>query len=221
MRYVMQMMAAVAVLSLAGGAYAVTSVSAGGLTFTSLNPADLDFTSASGTGTAADPIVLVEIVSGLDVNMSITGMPQIGDNGCPFVVGFNLIKEVTNNTGQEWNRYDHELQETMGVASGEGDGLSFAQGWAAPRPWTSSVFTSVDEIVDVRDYINFYDGVVADQGVVTFDYWITDNEPNDTIYLRQRPNYTPGGVIPEPMTAAGLMLGVGCLARYVRRRKSR
>ena len=28
------------------------------------------------------------------------------------------------------------------------------------------------------------------------------------------------GVIPEPVTMAGLMLGIGCLARYVRRRKA-
>ena len=102
-------------------------VTTGGLTFTEQTGAFV-FTGATGTGTAADPIKLYETVSGLDVTMSITGFNTIGDPSAgPFTAGIYIQKYITNTTGQSWSFYDLELQQTLGVASGEGDGLSLGK----------------------------------------------------------------------------------------------
>ena len=202
-------------LGLAGPAFAVSS---GGLTFTSLD-ADLVLVSATGIGTQADPIVLTETIYGLDVNMSIAGLPNLYPS--PYDVysgtGFWIQKVVTNLTGETWTSYDHELQQVFGTPSSDGDGLSFAQGLSG-RPWTSDVFTNVEEIIHPRDYINFYGGSVPAGGTVTFKYVIHDFTPISPFYLRQRPNYRPG-VIPEPLTMVGLFGGTVGLAGYVRKRR--
>jgi hypothetical protein len=44
----------------------------------------------------------------------------------------------------------------------------------------------------------------------TGNYWVVDNLVTDATGIT---------VVPEPVTATGLLLGVGCLARYVRRRR--
>ena len=57
----------------------------------------------------------------------------------------------------------------------------------------------------------------------TTDYWYSMLDPQGTADLADDVLYVDfegsGDVIPEPVTMAGLMLGIGCLARYVRRRK--
>ncbi len=68
------------------------------------------------------------------------------------------------------------------MASADGDGLSFAQGAALLRPWTSDIFATVDEVTDIRDFINFSSGSVMDGEIVTFNYVITDNSPIGLFY---------------------------------------
>ena len=202
---------------LAAETVSAAPITINGLTFTEVS-ANVQITSGSGTGSVADPIVLHENVSGLDVTMSIEGLIGFGNlTQSGHAAGFALQKVVTNLTSAAWNFYDHELQETLGVPSGEGDGLSFAQGCASCRPFTSNMFTIVDEIIDVRDYVNFSGGIVNPGETVTFNIMITDNTPLDIFYLRQRPDFEPGVKVPEPGSL--LLLGSGLGGLWLRGRK--
>ena len=58
-------------------------------------------------------------------------------------------------------------------------------------------------MTDVRDFVNFTGGVINPNQTVTFRYFILDNSPTDLFFLRQRPNFAPGGVgivAPPPLS---------------------
>lgn len=156
-----------------------------------------DFTITGGERTG-DALRIFQDVTGPNVDLftSIEGLRSTG------FFGFRLESVVTNRTNTPWIFYDHELQEQFGVASPEEDGLSFAQQFGSLRP-VSNAFSVVDEVTDVRDFVNFSGGVVSPNETVTFRYFILDNAPNDLFFLRQRPNFAPGGVgvVPVPPVA--------------------
>lgn len=147
-----------------------------------------DFTITGGERTE-DALRIFQDVTGPNVDLftSIEGLRSTG------FFGFRLESVVTNRTNTPWIFYDHELQEQFGVASPEEDGLSFAQQFSSLRP-VSNAFSVVDEVTDVRDFVNFSGGVVNPNETVTFRYFVLDNAPNDLFFLRQRPNFAPGGV---------------------------
>jgi hypothetical protein len=160
-----------------------------GLTFSAASE-DFDITQVTGDGTLSNPFVVYQAVRGLDIVLGIQGLRSNRILGTR--PGFALSIVAHNLTGTPWRFYDHELQETLGTASSENDGLSFAQGQARFRPFISSHHAGVDEVTDARDYLNFAGGLVQPNGIVRFDYVVTDTIPNDIFYIRQRPDFKTG-----------------------------
>jgi len=174
-----------------------------------------DFTITGGT-TSGETFRLFQDVTGpnLDLFASITGLPSLsrytvssqdtlGQTVNYALSGFWLESVLTNRTDSAWTFFDHEVQSTYNVASPDGDGLSFAQGLSVVPQ--SDAFSTISQIEDVRDFVNFTGGTVDIGQTVTFRYFIADSTPDSTFYLRQRPNYSvaSGGFIqPPPTTSA-------------------
>ncbi|MEL7506099.1 MAG: hypothetical protein AAFN42_02115 [Cyanobacteria bacterium J06554_1] len=147
-------------------------------------------TDVTGLGTTADPFVVYQDVWGLDISLAISGLTNAKHQSVFNRPGFAISIVSRNLTGAFWRFYDHELQETAGYASGENDGLSFGQGIGPVRPYTSDRYARADEVTDVRDFINFYQGTGVSPGeYVRFNYFVTDTIPNHLFYIRQRPDY--------------------------------
>lgn len=174
------------------------SCSQNGLTFSEAS-SSFRLTDVTGVGTQQDPFVVYQDVLGLDISLAIGGLSNAQQHSIFNRPGFAISIVSRNLTGAFWRFYDHELQETAGQASGENDGLSFAQGVGPVRPYGSSHYAKADEVTDVRDFINFYRGDGVNPGeTARFDYYITDTIPNQQFYIRQRPDFRTN----TPPTAA-------------------
>ncbi|MBE9066107.1 hypothetical protein IQ260_05530 [Leptolyngbya cf. ectocarpi LEGE 11479] len=169
----------------------LSGCSQNGLVFSEAS-SSFKITDVAGVGTRENPFVVYQDVLGLDISLAVSGLTNASQHSLFNRPGFAISIVSRNLTGAFWRFYDHELQETAGVSSSENDGLSFAQGLGAVRPYTSDRYTQADEVTDVRDFINFYRGAGVNPGEsVRFDYFITDTIPNQQFYIRQRPDYRP------------------------------
>jgi hypothetical protein len=129
----------------------------------------------------------------------------------PFANGSWITKTVLNNTGVVWTSFELELQEILGTASGEGDGLSFAQGQGLP--FSSNQFGTITRIDTTRDYLNFSNGDVQPGESVTFSFAVSDNSPTTPIFLLQTPNRVDAPSAPDAgSTAVLFLLGIAGLA---------
>ncbi|HYP04643.1 MAG TPA: PEP-CTERM sorting domain-containing protein [Bryobacteraceae bacterium] len=153
-------------------------------------------------------------------------------SGLDLDVSYTVVKTITNNTGTNWTRIANELLDPLDgndgsdvlpypgfvpagySTSNNNDGLSFDQGGSIAR--TSSAFANVqaDEVTDVRDFLDFFNGAVPNGGVFTVQFGVLDQSfagGNQPLLLVQRPNArsVPPDV-PEPGTMG--LLGSGLLA---------
>jgi hypothetical protein len=148
-----------------------------------------DFTilKVTGSGSLADPFVVVENITGREPMLVIRSLDErfgnrIGTNS-PF--GMALVKLAVNHSGFPWYGYRIELRKTPTQASPDSDGLSFAQGWSKRPPMASSGFYQVREIDAPYDALNFGDGWVEENQSVSFSVFLTDLNLKPEIYLLQ------------------------------------
>ncbi len=182
----------------------------------------LNSTDTSTTGTSAAPWLINETMTagGTLMFQSEDGEGALGgDNptGSGHAEGKWISKTVLNNTGVDWTSFELELQAILGTPSGEGDGISFADGSLVAVLFNSSVFTTYTRQNIDRDYLNFSGGSVTAGSSVTFNFLISDNLGNDPFYLLQTPNKVDS--VPEPASLALLALDLAGV-RVMRRRKS-
>ena len=154
-----------------------------------------------GTGTNADPFVLVEeITEDGPAILIIRGMrARLSDAPTAvFQLGFVLRKIVTNSTSRDWHSFELELREDLDHPSTYGDGLSFAQATHQNRPFVSDRFGSVTMTDEPLDSVVFADGLVRPGQQVTVTAAITDYTPQDEIFLLQRRESPIAGLAAPP-----------------------
>jgi hypothetical protein len=168
---------------------AAASFSASGISFSD-ELGGFTIVSASGSGTLADPFVIVEEITGpQEPVLVIRGLSALFGNrvGSHHLTGFALKKIVINKTADDWNLFEMDLRETLAHHSPYGDGLSFGQGSRIGHPFVSSTFPNVNETDEPSDFVAFRDGTVRPGEAVSFSLIITDTSPVSPFLLLQQP----------------------------------
>ncbi|MDB5812288.1 MAG: hypothetical protein JWN94_4410 [Betaproteobacteria bacterium] len=189
---------------------ATIGVQSGGITLNSTNTAT--------AGTFANPWLINENMTSPGILVfSNTPLGNANPTGSGHDEGRWFSKTVLNNTGATWTSFELELQVRLGTPSGQGDGLSFADGSNLTGLFTSNQFATYTRQDVTRDYLNFSGGDVLPGESVTFKFVITDNSDNSPFYLVQTPNVIDA--VPEPETYGMLLAGLGFMGFVARRRK--
>ena len=177
-------------------ALCVTFARAGTLSIGSLSFSDelggFRLISVSGSGSTADPIVIVEEITGSGpAVLVIRGLGKQSHGGDAIVPGFSvnlaLVKIVLNGSRNPWSGFDLELREMIRKPSPYGDGLSFDQLETFGRPTLSDRFAASRLQHEPFDRVSFRNGTVDTGTVARFDFFITDPTPVPEFYLVQRP----------------------------------
>lgn len=147
--------------------------------------------SASGIGTRADPIVIVqELNSASPVTMVIRATETIRPYALAGDYANGMIHmriKATNASGLPWLEFEFELQEILRQPSVYGDGLSFDQRRTSSDAIVSSRFKRFDDRFEPYDRLIYFDGFVDPQDSAEFSFMITDFTPRNEFYLLQDP----------------------------------
>jgi hypothetical protein len=164
------------------------SFEAGGLVFSD-ELGGFRLVSASGEGTSADPIILVEELTSLRPAV-LTIRPTVvskGDSMHRGVLRRSLIKVVVNRSSRRWSGFELELRDPKGEASLFSDGLSFDQPSLVREPVSSDRFTDARIQDEPYDRLRFDRGFVAAEDVVRLSFNIVDVNSLPVFYLAQEP----------------------------------
>ena len=150
--------------------------------------------SASGSGTPDDPFVVVEEVTApeqvvLVIRGSLEAAPgRLPHNrlGSDHPFGYALRKVVINRTESVWTGYDIELQQPLGQASTQDDGLSFGEGSAYQRYAHADLFQVARVTQKPLDSVVFSVGDVPPGGRIALDFVVTDIQERPAIFVAQR-----------------------------------
>lgn len=159
--------------------------------------------SASGSGTATDPVMLVEEIEEVaPVTLVIRRQRQVGGFR-PANAQLVIVKQVINKSKRIWAGFELELQEILKTPSNYGDGLSFNQFSAQPPDVASDAFANDDRIFEPYDRIEFHNGHVDPEAAVSFRMVITDPTPVNEFYLVQDPKLL-SAQLPQSARSAAL-----------------
>lgn len=148
----------------------------------------LQLLDASGSGSRADPYVVVERITGdgpailtmRDVGASFGNSERLQQG-----FGFVLVKVVENATSETWPNFELELREQLDRHSDRLDGLSFGQASAADRHFSADRFPAMRSHREPYDGLYFSGGTVAPGERVVIRVVITDHSPVGRFFLLQ------------------------------------
>ncbi len=141
-----------------------------------------------GSGTQADPFVIVErVTDDAPAILVVRGFSEGFGNPTrtQHLAGFVMTKVVINATQNSWQSYELELQELLGQDSTYGDGLSFGQNPTSARSFSSDLYRDMIAVDEPLDGVTFRQGVVRPGEQVAFRFFVTDNTPQPLFYLVQ------------------------------------
>ncbi len=156
--------------------------------------------SASGAGTVADPIVVVEEITQVGpAVLVVRGAQLIQHQDQPAMtmsfIHLAVIKIVINGTGRVWTGFDLELQEVPKQPSPYEDGLSFDQlGSFSGERFESDSFTNARRVSEPYDRVRYHGGAVDPGQAVRFNFYITDPTPKPKFFLLQEPQLLIAGI---------------------------
>jgi hypothetical protein len=179
--------AALVLCGFACGAAQAEPVTLHGLTFSD-ELGGFEIKQVSGSGTLADPFVLVEEIFDQEpAILVIRGMSHRFGNRIRshHEIGFAMTKIVRNRTEQTWSLFNVELREFVDYYSPFGDGLSFGQASDAGRPFTSSRFGDLIETREPYDGVQYIDGDVRPGESVSMTFVVTDTTPRWEFFVLQ------------------------------------
>ena len=145
---------------------------------------------ASGRGTRADPIVLVEEITGAGPAVLVVENFRNGGELISPSRGFlslSVIVEITNRGPWRWSGFDLELRTTPDDPSIYSDGLSFDQPQTFQRLARADRFEQTVQEDEPFDRIRFDGGNVDPSQYLRLDFDILDANGRPVFYLVQRP----------------------------------
>jgi hypothetical protein len=145
---------------------------------------------ASGTGTRADPIVLVEEISGpgpavLEIQNGRTGHLEVSP--ASGFLTLSVVKIIANRGPWRWSGFDLELMTGPDQPSVYADGLSFDQPQTLPRQARADRFLQTAREDEPFDRIRFDGGQVDPGQYLRLDFDLVDVNGTAVFYLVQRP----------------------------------
>lgn len=151
--------------------------------------------SATGTGTADDPVVVVEEVhDAAPFTLVVRRQNWARLNRRSGVPTLTLEKVVVNRSGRVWAGFEIELQEVLNRPSGYTDGLSFNQIGARGPDVSSDSFSENNRLFEPYDRIRFQTGHVNPNATARFRITITDPTPDMEFYIVQDPQILSAGL---------------------------
>lgn len=179
----------VAVAGLASGALHAETWTTGGLSFSDdLGGARL--LGASGAGTANDPIVLIEEISGSGPAILMIRNGRTGHLNVSPAIGFlalSVVNVIVNRGPWRWAGFDLELRITPDQPSVYTDGLSFDQPRTFHRMAKADRFEQTWQEDEPFDRIRFDGGNVDPRADLRLAFDILDANGRAVFYLVQRP----------------------------------
>ncbi|MEM7044950.1 MAG: hypothetical protein AAF543_19255 [Pseudomonadota bacterium] len=161
---------------------------AGGLSFSD-ELGGFRLISASGSGSAGDPIVLVEEITGMGPAVLTIRRSGPVDTQTPSsgVLLRSIIKVVVNRSAWRWSGFDLELRSSKGEASVYSDGLSFDQTRIVTEPLHSDLFAEAHSEDEPFDRLRFENGRVKPDQKVHLAFNLTDINTRPIFFLAQQP----------------------------------